>query len=203
MKISDAQLAAMAANPAQFPKDGLPEIALVGRSNVGKSSFINRMVGRKKLAFTSSRPGKTQTINFYRINGQFYFVDLPGYGYAQVSKQQQAAWGKLIEAYLRNRPTLHFIIQLVDIRHKPTEQDRQMQEFLRWMDTPHLLVATKADKVARGHWLKHVNIIRKELDLEPSMPVYPFSAQDGAGREEVWKTVEEYLFHRTTSVDKS
>jgi len=203
VKITDAQLVAMAANPAQFPKDGLPEIALVGRSNVGKSSFINRMVGRKKLAYTSSRPGKTQTINFYRINGRFYFVDLPGYGYAQVSKQQQAAWGKLIDKYLQERSSLCLVIQLVDIRHKPTEQDRQMQEYLQWHALPQMVVATKADKIARGHWLKHVNIIRKELGLDSAFAVYPFSAQDGSGRDEVWKAIDEYMSGGRERNDKS
>lgn len=183
----------MAASPSQFPRDGLPEIALVGRSNVGKSSFINRMTGRKRLAYTSSRPGKTQTLNFYRINGRFYFVDLPGYGYAQVSKQQQAAWGTLIEGYLQHRPSLCLVIQLVDIRHKPTQQDRQMWEYLKWHQFPCLLVATKADKVSRGQWHKHLRMIRLELGMEDHQPVYPFSAQDGVGRPEVWKAIGETL----------
>ena len=203
MKITEAALAAIAANPAQFPQDGLPEIALVGRSNVGKSSFINRMLGRKRLAHTSSRPGKTQTLNFYRINRHFYFVDLPGYGYAQVSKRQQAAWGKLIEGYLQKRPPLCLVIQLVDIRHKPTQQDRQMWEYLQWTAIPRLLVATKADKVARGQWQKHLGIIRKELDLEASHPVYPFSAQDGTGKDAVWQIIGEHLSAERVAADNS
>jgi len=200
VKITEAELIAMAAQPDQFPRDGLPEIALAGRSNVGKSSFINRMLGRRRLAYTSSRPGKTQTLNFYRINRQFYFVDLPGYGFAQVAKRQQAAWGPLIEGYFKHRPSLALVIQLVDIRHKPTAQDRQMWEYLQWHQLPTLLVATKADKIARGHWQKHLGIIRKELALT-THPVYPFSAQDGTGKDAIWAAIREHLATRPQAID--
>ncbi|OUM85648.1 MAG: YihA family ribosome biogenesis GTP-binding protein [Bacillus thermozeamaize] len=194
MKVKQAEFVASAAAPAQYPKDGLPEVALVGRSNVGKSSFINRMLGRKRLAHTSSRPGKTQTLNFYRINGTFYFVDLPGYGYAQVSKQQQSAWGRMMDRYLRERTNLRLIIQLLDIRHKPTHLDRQMWEYLQVTGMPCLLVATKADKIARGHWQKQLRLIREELGLDGAFPVMPFSALDGTGKEAIWPAITAHLF---------
>ncbi len=193
MKIKEAEFVISAASPAQYPKDGLPEVALVGRSNVGKSSFINRMLGRKRLAHTSSRPGKTQMLNFYRINQDFYFVDLPGYGYAQVSKQQQSAWGQMIDRYLRERTTLSLIIQLLDIRHKPTHLDLQMWEYIQVTGMPGLLVATKTDKIARGQWQKHLRVIKRELGLDDAYPLLPFSAQDGTGKETIWQAITEHL----------
>ncbi|MBE3554558.1 MAG: YihA family ribosome biogenesis GTP-binding protein [Thermicanus sp.] len=186
MNFPHAEFIGSAVHPSQYPQDGLPEIALAGRSNVGKSSFINSMLNRKNLARISSKPGKTQTLNFYRVGGRFYFVDLPGYGYAEVSKKDREAWGAMIERYIKGRKTLLFLIQLVDIRHPPSGQDRQMREWIVRSGIPSLVVATKADKISRGRWQAHLNEIKKILSLTPADPLFPYSSETKVGREEVW-----------------
>ncbi|NPV90173.1 MAG: YihA family ribosome biogenesis GTP-binding protein [Firmicutes bacterium] len=193
MKIVSAEFVISAASPSQFPEEGFPELALVGRSNVGKSSLINRLVGRRSLAKTSSTPGKTRLLNFYRINNAWHWVDLPGYGYAQVSKSMRRDWQGLIEKYLRNRPQLRGVIQLVDIRHPPTENDRQMFEWLTHWGFPVVVVATKADKIARGRWPQHLKTVREGLNLSPSFPLVLFSSEKGIGVEELGKLIEELL----------
>ncbi len=173
----------------QLPPGVLPEIAIVGRSNVGKSSLINKTVNRKKLAKSSSTPGKTQTINYYLINDDLYLVDLPGYGYAKVPKTQKLKWQKMIEKYLRERQQLKGVILLLDIRHEPSENDLQMKDWLTKLEIPLLAIATKADKVSRGARAKHTNVIRKRLNL-PTSPLC-FSAETGEGVEDVLEALEE------------
>jgi GTP-binding protein len=193
MKIKEAVYELSAVKFDQYPQNGLPEIALVGRSNVGKSSLINRLINRKNLARTSSHPGKTRTLNFYRINELFYFVDLPGYGYAKVSQDLRQQWGKMIEKYLIERKELQGVIQLIDIRHPPSEDDCYMQDWLAHHNFHRIVVATKADKIPRGKWQKHLTVIKKELSLKPEVPLILFSAEKGDGAEEVSRWLEKTL----------
>ena len=191
MIIRKAEIFATAVRPAQYPAAGLPEIALAGRSNVGKSSLINAFLNRKNLARTSSTPGKTQTINFYGINGAWFFVDLPGYGYANASKGDRARWGKFIETYLNGRRELAGMIQLVDLRHPPMDSDKAMTEWLLHYNMPVLVAGTKADKVSRGQWARQVKQIRQGLALTEKTPVIAFSAVTGLGKEELGAWLEE------------
>jgi len=177
----------------KLPEENLPEIALVGRSNVGKSSLINKVVNRKNLAKSSSTPGKTRTINFYLLNHAFNLVDLPGYGYAKVSKAEQQKWGKIIENYLKNRKQLRGVIHLVDIRHEPSNHDIAMKEWLSHYEIPILLVATKADKVSRGARQKQLQLLSRGLDLETGMKPLVFSAETGEGADEIRDAIEEIL----------
>ena len=179
--------------PEQFPTDGLPEFALAGRSNVGKSSFINRIIGRKALARISSKPGKTQQLNFYRIEEQLYFVDVPGYGYAKVSKSERAAWGKMIESYFTAREQLKAVVLIVDLRHSPTNDDCMMYDFLKHYDIPVIVVATKCDKIPKGKWDKHKKIVKETLDMDPSDPLIIFSSEKGIGFEQAWEQIESRL----------
>lgn len=178
---------------SQLPEDALPEIALAGRSNVGKSSLINRMLGRKSLAKTSSIPGKTQMLNYYKINDAFYFVDCPGYGYAKVPKSMKRHWGKLIETYLLGRKELRLILQLVDLRHPPTEDDVSMYRWLAHHGLPVYIVATKADKIPRSKWPQHRRIITDRLALAEGTPVILFSSVTGQGSAELWERIESKL----------
>ena len=150
MKITKAEIVMSAVSQTQYPTTHYPEIALAGRSNVGKSSFINKMIQRKGLARTSSKPGKTQTLNFYAMNDLFYFVDVPGYGYARVSKAERAKWGKMMEEYFTKRQELQLVFILVDFRHEPSVEDVQMKEFLEYFGVPYRIIMTKADKIPRG-----------------------------------------------------
>lgn len=178
-------------NLGQLPEGNLPEIALVGRSNVGKSSLINKLVNRKNLAKSSSTPGKTRTINYYLINEQWYMVDLPGYGFARVSKAEKEKWGRMIENYLQKRSQLRGVVQLLDIRHPPSESDILMKKWLQNCSLPILPVATKADKVSRGGRQKNLNIIRKTLELEEA-PLC-FSAESGEGADELAEAIAEII----------
>jgi GTP-binding protein len=189
MKINQAEFIISAVGVQQYPQDALPEIALAGRSNVGKSSFINRMLGRKALARTSSKPGKTQTLNFYRINEQFYFVDVPGYGFARVSKTEKEKWGKMIEEYFSKRDVLKSGILLIDLRHPPTKDDQEMYEFLKHYGVSVVIVATKADKISRGQWQKHLKIVKETLRPTPEDSIVLFSAESGQGKDEAWKEI--------------
>lgn len=193
MQVSQAELVSMAVSPKQYPTDRLPEIALVGRSNVGKSSLINKLINRKNLARTSSKPGKTRTINFYRIDQLFYFVDLPGYGYAQVSMRERERWGQFIETYLRSRDQLKLICHVVDLRHPPTRDDRQMAEWLRFSRYDRLVIATKADKLSNNKIKANLQTIREVLQLDPDEPLLPFSAQTGQGKEDIWRELKRYI----------
>ncbi|WZL74129.1 ribosome biogenesis GTP-binding protein YihA/YsxC [Clostridiaceae bacterium 35-E11] len=191
MIIRSAEIVMSAVKIEQYPQDDLPEIALAGRSNVGKSSLINMLVNMKKLARTSSSPGKTQTINFYDINQQFRFVDLPGYGYAKVSKASKEAWGKMMDNYLNNRKNLLDVLQLVDIRHAPTQQDKHMYSWIKHFGFNGIVIATKLDKIKRGQRQKQLNIIRKELQMTSDDILLPISADNREGKEALWEIIEE------------
>lgn len=193
MKVHNAEFIISAVGPKQYPEDGLPEIALAGRSNVGKSSLINSLIDRKNLARTSSKPGKTQTLNYYKIENLFYFVDLPGYGFARVSKTEKAKWGKMIEEYLNKRETLQMVMQLVDLRHPPSVDDQAMYDWLQHFGVPTIVVATKADKISKGQWQKHLKIVKETLKLKPNTPLHLYSSETKMGKEEVWKVIESYL----------
>jgi GTP-binding protein len=193
MKVKNAEFVASAVNAGQFPDAGLPEIALVGRSNVGKSSLINRLVDRKNLARTSSVPGKTQTLNFYRVNDDLHFVDLPGYGYARVSMTTRKKWGAMIESYLQTRKELKMVLLVVDMRHPPTADDQAMYEWLAYYRIPCRVVATKADKVKRSQREKQKAVIRETLGIPPEHPLLLFSAEDGTGKEELWEMIGEAI----------
>ncbi|WP_146551169.1 ribosome biogenesis GTP-binding protein YihA/YsxC [Rummeliibacillus sp. SL167] len=193
MKVHNVEMVISAVRPSQYPDDGLPEFALAGRSNVGKSSFINRMIGRKSMARISSKPGKTQTLNFYKIEEQLFFVDVPGYGYAKVSKSERAAWGKMIEQYLTGRSVLKAVVQIVDIRHEPTDDDCMMYDFLKHYNIPTIVIATKADKIKKGNYAKHKKIVKDVLDMDPSDPLILFSAELGMGVEEAWEEIEKRM----------
>ncbi len=193
MKIIQAEYTLSAVNPRQYPQLDQPEIALVGRSNVGKSSFLNKFLNRRNLARTSSTPGKTQTLNFYQINETWYFVDLPGYGFARVSLGTQSSWGRFIEEYLHKRQQLVGIIQVVDIRHAPSKDDLLMQEWLAHRGLPYLVAVTKADKISRGQYFKQLNLVKEQLRIPPEIPVIACSAQSGEGIESVADWVEGLL----------
>lgn len=221
-----AEFVLSAASPKQFPADGLPEVALVGRSNVGKSSMINTLLQMSKLARTSNTPGRTQTLNFYRVwpegkpkvgdpqdpnpadrfslkgslldaaraGRAFYFVDMPGYGYAKVPENQRRSWQKLIEGYLLERPKLAAVIQIVDLRHPPTRDDAAMWEWLRYYDKVRLCLATKADKVPRGKHAAHAKEVTAGLGLRgPKEPLLLFSAEEGTGRDSLWSWILEVI----------
>ncbi|QTD41554.1 ribosome biogenesis GTP-binding protein YihA/YsxC [Sporosarcina sp. Te-1] len=190
MKVNNVEMIMSAVKPEQYPEDGFPEFALAGRSNVGKSSFINKMIGRKSLARTSSKPGKTQTLNFYKIEEQLFFVDVPGYGYAKVSKSEREAWGRMIERYLTGREQLRAVIQIVDLRHAPSEDDRLMYDFIVHYNLPAIIIATKADKIPKGKWMKHKKVIKDSLNLRPEDPLIVFSSEKGIGMEEAWREIE-------------
>lgn len=173
----------------QYPELNLPEIAFSGRSNVGKSSLINSLLNRKKLVKTSSSPGKTRLINFFLINDQFILVDLPGYGYAAVSKSQKEAWGKMIEDYLRFRENLKNVVLLVDIRHEPTADDKLMYDFLKYYKKSVIIVATKLDKITRSSLSKNLNVIKNKLGTTQDDILIPYSSETHFGREELWEVL--------------
>lgn len=172
---NNIELIISAVQEAQYPETNLSEVALSGRSNVGKSTFINSMIGRKNMARTSQQPGKTQTLNFFNIDEQLIFVDVPGYGYAKVSKAQREKFGKMIEEYLTQRENLRLVIQLVDLRHNPTEDDVLMYNYLKHFDIPTLVICTKEDKIAKGKVQKHLKNIKDKLELEPEDSIISLS----------------------------
>lgn len=182
-----------AVKKAQYPDTGLTEVALSGRSNVGKSTFINSMIGRKNMARTSQQPGKTQTLNFYNIDEQLIFVDVPGYGYAKVSKVQREKFGKMIEEYITQRENLKLVIQLVDLRHQPTEDDVLMYNYLKHFDIPTLVICTKEDKIANGKVQKHIKRIKDKLELEPRDNIISYSSIKNSKQQEIWNFIETYI----------
>ncbi|KRL58447.1 ribosome biogenesis GTP-binding protein YihA/YsxC [Latilactobacillus fuchuensis] len=190
MKVQEVEMVMSAVSEAQYPTDQLPEIALSGRSNVGKSSLINKLINRKSYARTSSKPGKTQTLNFYKVESQLYFVDVPGYGYAKVSKKQREKFGQIIETYLTTRQNVRGLISLIDGRHEPTEDDVAMYVFAKYYDLPVLVVATKMDKISKSKWNRQEKIIKEKLDFNPVDKFVSFSALTGAGKEQVWEWIE-------------
>ncbi|MBG9204930.1 ribosome biogenesis GTP-binding protein YihA/YsxC [Mammaliicoccus sciuri] len=182
-----------AVDPKQYPETGLPEIALSGRSNVGKSTFINTLISRKKVARTSSKPGKTQTLNFFNIDEQLIFVDVPGYGYAKVSKKQREQFGKMIEQYLTTREALRCVIQLVDIRHKPTQDDVLMYNYLKHFEIPTIVIATKEDKIPKGKVQKHLKIIRQTLELDPEDKLISYSSLNKDMTGNIWALLSQFI----------
>lgn len=190
MIIKKAEIEITAVSPAQYPETDFPEVAFAGRSNVGKSSLINSLVNRKALARTSSTPGKTRAINFFNINDELFLVDLPGYGYAKVSKEEKAKWGPIIETYLNGREELALVILLVDIRHEPTGDDKLMFDWMKATGSKMVVVATKADKLTRNHANKALAEIRKSLEMTGEDILLPFSAETKQGREELWEIIE-------------
>ncbi|NLD48440.1 MAG: YihA family ribosome biogenesis GTP-binding protein, partial [Clostridiaceae bacterium] len=173
----------------QYPQKDIPEVAFVGRSNVGKSSLINSMLNRKGLARVASTPGKTRVINFYNIDEELSFVDLPGYGYAKVSKTMKECWGEIIETYLNSRKQLKFIVMLVDIRHSPTENDKMMYEWLLNKGIPSIIVSTKIDKIPKQKIKERFTDIRKVLMLDDDIKIIPFSSETKQGRDELWDEI--------------
>ena len=193
MIVNNPKFEVSAVKPAQYPKNNLPEIVLVGKSNVGKSSFINTMINRKKLARTSSEPGKTRQINFYNMDDKFYFVDLPGYGYSKMSKQEQVKVGEFIEYYLQHRKEICLIIFLVDIRHNPTQNDFLMYDYVIRSGLPCMILANKADKIAKTKVDDTAKNIQKQLNPIGDIITLPFSSERKVYSDEVWKIIESYL----------
>lgn len=193
INFNNINLIISAVKKAQYPDTGLTEVALSGRSNVGKSTFINSMIGRKNMARTSQQPGKTQTLNFYNIDEQLIFVDVPGYGYAKVSKVQREKFGKMIEEYITQRENLKLVIQLVDLRHQPTEDDVLMYNYLKHFDIPTLVICTKEDKIAKGKVQKHIKRIKDKLELESGDNIISYSSIKNSKQQEIWNFTETYI----------
>ncbi|MBS6610784.1 MAG: ribosome biogenesis GTP-binding protein YihA/YsxC [Peptoniphilus harei] len=193
MKINNAELEKVAVLEKQYPHENLPEFAFAGRSNVGKSSFINAMLNRKNLARTSSTPGKTRTINFYKINNSLRFVDLPGYGYAKVAKSEKEKWAGIINRYLETRENILETILLVDIRHEPTNLDKQMYDYIIDSGFSGIVVATKKDKIKRSQINKHIDTIVKKLGVEHKENIIPFSSQDRDEVKDMWFIFEDMM----------
>ena len=193
MIVKNPQFEISAVSPKQYPKNNIPEIVLVGKSNVGKSSFINTMINRKKLARTSSEPGKTRQINFYNIDDTFYFVDLPGYGYSKMSKKEQEQVGNFIEQYLFNRKEISLIIFLIDIRHNPTENDKLMYNYVISSGLPFIILANKADKIAITKVNDAVKTLQKNINPIGYITTLPFSSERKIYKDEVWNIIDDYI----------
>ncbi|MDI6667833.1 ribosome biogenesis GTP-binding protein YihA/YsxC [Leuconostoc falkenbergense] len=194
MDVHNVEMVMSAVSATQYPTDGKPEIALVGRSNVGKSSLTNTLINRKNFARTSSQPGKTQTLNFYNVEDQLYFVDVPGYGYAKVSKKQREAFGHMIEEYITSRKQLRGVISLVDARHDPSDDDISMYEWLHYYNIPILVVATKSDKISRSRFNKYESNIKRTLGFDEDDSDFQFfSSETKYGKDEVWQWIEAHL----------
>lgn len=191
MVIKEVKLETVCGVTSRIPDNTLPEVAFAGKSNVGKSSLINALMNRKSLARTSAQPGKTQTINFYNINGAMYLVDLPGYGYAKVPESEKAKWGKMVENYLHTSRQLRRVFLLIDIRHDPSANDRLMYDWIVDQGYHPVIVATKLDKIKRSQKDKCVKAIREGLKVQPGTVIVPFSAVTKAGRDEIWKIMDE------------
>lgn len=196
MIIKNVSLETVCGITSRLPENILPEIAFAGKSNVGKSSLINALMNRKSLARTSAQPGKTQTINFYNINGTMYLVDLPGYGYAKVSKEVKEQWGRLIERYLHGSKQLRAVFLLIDIRHEPSANDKRMYEWIVYNGYDPIIIATKLDKINRSQLQKHLKMVRTGLNVKPGTEILPFSALTKQGREEIWEKMEAVLADR-------
>ncbi|MBQ9700779.1 MAG: YihA family ribosome biogenesis GTP-binding protein [Lachnospiraceae bacterium] len=193
MKIRSLELETVCGITSKLPENDKPEIAFAGKSNVGKSSLINALLNRKSFARTSAQPGKTQTINFYNINDVMYCVDLPGYGYAKVSKEVQAKWGKMIENYLQTSPVLKAVFLLIDIRHEPGANDKDMYDWIIDNGYEPIIIATKLDKIKRSQTQKNIKIIKEKLQVKPGTRVIPFSSETKQGRDELWALIDELV----------
>lgn len=197
MIIKSAELETVCGVTSVLPENEKPEVAFAGKSNVGKSSLINALMNRKSLARTSGQPGKTQTINFYNINDEFYYVDLPGYGYAKVSESAREKWGKMIEKYLRMSKQLKAVFLLLDIRHEPSANDKAMYDWVVYQGFQPIIIATKLDKINRSQKDKQIKLIKEGLQVVPGTKIFPFSAETKQGREEIWTCIEE-IYSMTT-----
>lgn len=195
MIIKNVALETVCGITSKLPENQLPEVAFAGKSNVGKSSLINCLMNRKSLARISAQPGKTQTINFYNVNQELYIVDLPGYGYAKVSKEVSAKWGPMIENYLHTSRQLKMVFLLIDLRHEPTANDVQMYRWILSNGFSPVIVATKADKIKRSQIQKNLKILKNTLKVIEGVPIIPFSSVTKAGREEIWELIEEYALN--------
>ena len=193
MKISNVDFVTSAVRKSQYPEDKKCEFLMIGRSNVGKSSFINTLVNRKNIARTSSIPGKTQTLNFFLVNNAFYLVDVPGYGFAKVSKSLKQKFGMIIEDYIQDRENLKMVFMLVDFRHKPTDDDKLMYDYLKYYDKKVTIIATKSDKVSKNSYTKNEKIIRETLNMDENDKLVLFSAVNKIGKQEVQDIIEELL----------
>lgn len=193
MKIKNVSLETVCGITSRLPDNKYPEIAFAGKSNVGKSSLINVLMNRKSLARTSAQPGKTQTINFYNINDELYFTDLPGYGYARVSRETKEKWGRMIERYLRSSKQLRAVFLLIDIRHEPSQNDVEMYRWIADNGYEPIVIATKLDKINRSQTAKNLKVIRDKLKVREGIKIIPFSAQSRQGREEIYETIDEIL----------
>lgn len=193
MVIKNVSLETVCGITSTLPENEHIEIAFAGKSNVGKSSLINALMNRKSLARTSAQPGKTQTINFYNINDELYFVDLPGYGYAKVSEAEKEKWGKMIENYLHKSKMLRAVFLLIDIRHEPSANDRNMYEWILYQGYKPIIIATKLDKINRSQVQKHIKMIKTGLNVEKDTIVIPFSSQTKQGREEVYELIDSFM----------
>ena len=193
MKVKNPKFEISAVSPKQYPQNEMPQVVLVGKSNVGKSSFINTMINRKSLARTSSEPGKTRQINFYNIDNEFYFVDLPGYGYSKMSKKEQEKVGAFIEQYLVKSQNIALVIFLVDIRHNPTENDKLMYDYIIRSGLPFIILANKADKIAPTKVEGIVQNLQKQINPIGDSIMLPFSAEKRIYAEDVWDVIEEYI----------
>lgn len=193
MVIKQVELETVCGITSKLPENTKPEVAFAGKSNVGKSSLINGLLNRKSLARTSSQPGKTQTINFYNVNDGLYLVDLPGYGYARVSEETKAKWGRMIENYLHGSKQLKAVFLLVDIRHEPSANDKDMYNWIVYQGYEPIIIATKLDKIKRSQVQKQIRLLREGLKLLPGTVVIPFSAETKQGRDEIWKLIDELV----------
>ena len=190
MVIKQVALEIVCGVTSKLPDTGQPEIAFAGKSNVGKSSLINGLMNRRSLARTSAQPGKTQTINFYHINGEMYLVDLPGYGYAKASVEVKAKWGRMIERYLQTSKQLKAVFLLIDIRHEPSANDKMMYQWILDQGYQPMVIATKLDKIKRSQKDKQLKLIRTALEMDRSIPIFPYSAETKQGREEIWQEID-------------
>ena len=193
MNVNNVSLETVCGITSTLPDNALPEFAFAGKSNVGKSSLINALINRKSLARTSSQPGKTQTINFYNVEDALYFVDLPGYGYAKVSQEIKEKWGKMIERYLQKSKQLKLVFLLIDIRHEPSANDKNMYEWIEYNGFEPVIIATKLDKINRSQVQKHIKMLRTGLGLKKETILIPFSSETKQGKEEVWNIIDSYL----------
>lgn len=199
MVIKNVSLETVCGITSKIPDNMYNEVAFAGKSNVGKSSLINALMNRKSLARTSSQPGKTQTINFYNINDAMYLVDLPGYGYAKVSEHEKEKWGKMIERYLQTSKKLKAVFLLIDIRHDPSANDRQMYEWMVYQGYAPIIIATKLDKIKRSQVQKNMKAIREGLQVQPGTVIIPFSAETKQGRDEIWELIDSFVLPQEES----
>ena len=203
MIVKNVELETVCGITSKLPDNMMPEIAFAGKSNVGKSSLINGLVNRKALARTSSQPGKTQTINFYNVNQECYFVDLPGYGYASVSREVKEKWGKMIENYLHSSQVLQAVFLLIDIRHEPSNNDIAMYEWILANGYEPIIIATKLDKIKRSQIQKHIKMIRVGLNVVPGTKILPFSAQTKQGKDEILAVIDELVYQDETGLENT